>query len=92
MQTHKYKLYTQSRTQWVFGEKKTLSPQAMVKCCTLGSSCKKKAKHKLKPKSIDKQAYQSSLSLDQQPAKKAIVGQYLVCFPFLWQCQMLSHH
>jgi len=28
----------QSCTQWVFGEKKTLSPQAMVKCCTLGSS------------------------------------------------------
>jgi len=42
MQTHKNKLYMQSCSQWVFGEKKTLSPQAMVKCCTLGSSCKKK--------------------------------------------------
>jgi len=53
---------------------------------------KKKAENKLKPKSTDQQAYQSSLSLHKQLAKKAIAGQYLVCFPFLWKCQMLSHH
>jgi hypothetical protein len=44
MQTHKNKLYMQSCTQWVFVEQKTLSTQAMVKCCILGSSCTKKKK------------------------------------------------
>jgi hypothetical protein len=41
---HKNKLYMQSCTQWVFGEKKTLSPQATVKYCTLGSSSIKEKK------------------------------------------------